>query len=349
MGSSALTVWDEDSLREERIEELERFERSSPTIREEEQRLQAHSDNVDVAVVTWNTASLTASALRRLMDSDQGANIRLLVWDNGSTDDTVETLSRLVPEAEIEAGPENLGFAAGVNRILARSSAPWVFLLNSDAWPEPGAIGRLIETARRNPRAAAVGPRLEYPEGGMQHSTFPFPGLRVAGVSAFTPRRVGRTRGEEMMLEGFWMHDRARKVDWAIGAALLIRREALDDAGFFDERFFMYVEDLEWCWRATKQGWEIHFEPDAIVRHVGNASGAQDEATRTKAYLLNAYRFYRREHGLLASLAYRALNLIGASMRYIAAVRKRDKPAASFWRANIRAHLTPTPRGEGPT
>ena len=278
---------------------------------------------MDVAVVTWNTASLTASALRRLMDSDQGATLRLLVWDNGSTDDTVETLSRLVPEAELEAGTENLGFAAGVNRILARSTAPWVFLLNSDAWPEPGAIGRLIETARRHPRAAAIAPRLEFPEGGLQHSTFPFPGLRIASISALKRRRVGRTRGDELMLEGFWMHDRPRTVDWAIGAALLIRREALDDAGFFDERFFMYVEDLEWCWRASRRGWEIHFEPAALVRHVGNASGARDEAARTRANLSNVYRFYRREYGGFSSFAYRGLNLVGASMRYLAAVRRR--------------------------
>lgn len=151
------------------------------------------------------------------------------------------------------------------------------------------------------------------------------------------------------MLEGFWMHDRPRPVDWAIGAALLIRREALDDAGFFDERFFMYVEDLEWCWRASRRGWEIHFEPAALVRHVGNASGARDEATRTRANLSNVYRFYRREHGRFSSFAYRGLNLVGASMRYLAAVRRRDDPDARFWRANIRAHLTPTGDADGPT
>jgi GT2 family glycosyltransferase len=148
------------------------------------------------------------------------------------------------------------------------------------------------------------------------------------------------------MLEGFWMHDRPRRVDWAIGAALLIRREALDDIGSFDERFFMYVEDLEWCWRAHRRGWEIQFEPGAIVRHVGNASGVQDEGTRTRAYLLNAYRFYGREHGPLASFAYRALNLIGASMRYASAIRRKDRAGTRFWRANIRAHLTPTRSAE---
>src|SRR6266702_2887491 len=120
---------------------------------------------VDVCVVTWNTAELTAEALRRLMDSDQGCSLRLLVRDNGSSDATPELLKERVPEAEVDAGSENLGFAAGVNTLLGRSSAPWILLLNSDAWPEPGAIGRLVDAARAHPRAAAVAPRLERPGG----------------------------------------------------------------------------------------------------------------------------------------------------------------------------------------
>ena len=302
--------------------------------------LDEEREQVDVVVVTWNTAELTAAALRRILDNDQGCDVRLLVRDNGSSDGTIETLARLVPEAEVEAGSVNIGFAAGANRLLSRTTAPWVFLLNSDAWPEPGAIGRLIEVARRHPRAAAIAPRLEYPEGGMQHSTFPFPSLRIAAVAAFVPRRIGRRRGEEMLLEGFWNHDRPRRVDWAIGAALLIRREAIDDVGLLDERFFMYVEDLEWCWRASRHGWEIRFEPSAVVRHVGNASGEPDAGARARAYLLNTNRFYRREHALPSLIAYRALNLAGASLRYLAALRRRDRSQMRFWRANIGAHLT---------
>ena len=104
---------------------------------------------VDVAVVTWNTAELTAEALRRLLDTDQGCTLRLLVRDNASTDGTAGVLNERVPEAEVDAGTENLGFAAGVNTLLARSTAPWVLLLNSDAWPEPGAIGALVESSDR--------------------------------------------------------------------------------------------------------------------------------------------------------------------------------------------------------
>src|SRR5260221_7301807 len=156
---------------------------------------------VDVCVVTWNTAELTAEALRRLMDSDQGAALRLLVRDNASTDGTSDLLRERVPEAEVDAGSENLGFAAGVNTLLARSTAPWILLLNSDAWPEPGAIGRLVEAGRAHPRAAAVAPRLERPDGTLEHSTHPFPSVRVAATLAFARKRISHERAEELMLE----------------------------------------------------------------------------------------------------------------------------------------------------
>ena len=295
---------------------------------------------VHVGVVTWNTAELTVDALRRLLDSDQGCTLRLLVRDNASTDGTAALLKERVPEAEIEAGTENLGFAAGMNRLLARSSAPWFLLLNSDAWPEPGAIRRLVDAAEQHPRAAAVAPRLERPDGTLEHSTLPFPSIRVAATMAFTRGRISDARAEEMMLEGAWHHDRPRRVDWAVGAALLLRRAALDEIGQLDERFFMYVEDVEWCWRAKQRGWEIWFEPAAIVRHVGNASGERRfGATRTKTYMRNTYAFYRREHGALSTLAYRSLNIAGCGWRYVAARLKGDGDLARYWKMNVAANL----------
>ena len=298
---------------------------------------------VDVGVVSWNTAELTADALRRLLDTDQGCAVRLLVRDNASVDGTPELLRKRVPEAEVDAGSENLGFAAGVNTLIARSTAPWLLLLNSDAWPEPGAIGRLLQAAQAQPRAAAVAPRLERPDGSLEHSTFPFPSLRIATIMAFARRRISHQRADELMLEDDWEHDRARPVDWAVGAALLLRREALLAVGGLDESFFMYVEDLEWCWRAARNGWEIWFEPSAVVRHVGNASGAQRYGERrTRIYMANTYRFYRREHGVVAAVAYRGLNLAGSSIRYLAARRAGDSDLAHYWRIQMAANVAPS-------
>ena len=160
----------------------------------------------------------------------------------------------------MQAGAENLGYAAAMNRLLDRSDGPWFLALNSDAWPEPGAVARLVAVAERHPRAAVVAPRLERPDGTLEHSTHPFPSVTVAAVTAVgLYKRLGHRRARHLLLEGAWSHDEARPVDWAVGAAWLMRREAVLDVGPFDESFFMYVEDLEWCWRARARGWEVCF------------------------------------------------------------------------------------------
>jgi GT2 family glycosyltransferase len=306
--------------------------------------------DVDVGVVTWNTRELTVSALRRVLDTEQGCRVRLLVRDNGSSDGTARAIAVDVPEAELDAGQVNLGFARGMNTLLARSDAPYFLALNSDAWPEPGAVGALVEAASRVTTAAAVAPRLLRPDGTLEHSTHPFPSIKVAGLYATGAYRLlGRQRLDDLQLEGYWLHDRARPVDWAIGAALLMRRTAVEQAGGFDERFFMYAEDLEWCWRARRRGWEIWFEPAAVVRHVGNASGARHyRERRAEASARNAYRFFREEHGPVATAAYRACNLAGATRRAVAAKWRGRDGDARFWAREARSHLVPAGGQDGP-
>ena len=301
--------------------------------------------NVDVGVVTWNTRELTVRSLRRLLDTNQDCSIRLLVRDNGSTDGTVQAIRDRVPEAEIDAGVENLGFAAGMNTLLARSGTPWFLCLNSDAWPESAAVGTLVRAGESSPRIAVVAPRLERPDGTLEHSTHPFPSIHIAAAAALGGARVlPGWLAERWCLEGAWRHDRSRSVDWAVGAALLLRREAIEQLGMFDDRFFMYTEDLEWCWRARQMGWEIRFEPAAVVHHVGNASGCQVFGDRRmRAYLLNTYRFYRRHHGAVATAAYRALNLAGSLRNYGIARLRRNHQLASFWRDHLRVHVESVP------
>ena len=301
-----------------------------------------HRPRVDVGMVTFNTRDLTVAALGRLLDASDGCQLRVLIRDNASNDGTAAAVAARFPEAEVDAGSENLGFAAGVNTLLARSDAPWFLALNSDAWPEPGALHSLTRTGEAFPRAAAIAPRLERPDGTLEHSTHPFPSLEVAAVmGAGVYRRIGRRRAEDLMLWGTWMHDRPRSVDWAVGAALLMRRDALEDVGGFDERFFMYAEDLEWAWRAREAGWDIRFDPAALVRHVGNASGAAAYGRRrTATYMTNTYRFYRRHHGPASTAAYRALNLAGCARLYVRHRLQRHPAEAAIWADHVRAHLS---------
>ena len=295
---------------------------------------------VDVGVVTWNTAELTSQALRRLVEVDHGCDLRLLVHDNASSDGTPDALSAAVPQAEVVRGQRNLGFARAVNLLLARSDAPWFLALNSDAWPEPGAIGALLRTAESRPRAGAVAARLVRPDGVLEHSTHPFPTVGLALVDALGLRaRLPRRWAERRMLQGAWDHDRPRQVDWAVGAALLLRRQAVAEVGDFDERFFMYVEDLEWCHRAGRHGWETWFEPTAVVRHVGNASGARRFGERRAALeAANLRTFTDEALGPRRAALYRFLETAALSRQWLEA-RARGADDAGHWRLQLRAAL----------
>jgi GT2 family glycosyltransferase len=305
---------------------------------------------VDVGVVTYETRDLTVAALTRLLEATTDVRLRILVHDNASRDGTADAIIRQIPAAEVVAGNRNLGFAAGMNRLIARSTAPWFLALNSDAWPEPGAVRRLVDAGERRPDVGVVAPRLEDGSGRLEYSTFPFPSVRVAAITAFGgyqrwwPRTANR-----LLLVGAWRHDEPRDVDWAVGAALLMRREALDEVGGFDERFFMYAEDLEWCWRVRQHGWAVTFEPSAIVRHMQNASGAKVFGDRrTRAHTHNSYRFYRRIHGPIDTAAYRALSIAGYARLYALARVRKDHGGRVAWAAHLRAHLSRVPPHDAP-
>jgi GT2 family glycosyltransferase len=279
---------------------------------------------VDVLVVTHGTGELTATALRALLDSDQGVTLRVLVHDNASTDDTVELLRALVPEAAVVASPENRGFAAGVNALMARSSAPWLLVLNSDAWPADGAIGTLVAALEQHPLVGLVGPRLESPDGELEASAYRFPSVRVAARAALLrdPHPTAAT-----------------DVDWLVGACWLVRREAALDVGPLDESLFMYGEDVAWCWAMHAHGWRVRYEPSAVVVHVGNASGRAryDAAARTRAWVGNDVRLYPRWGR--APRLYRLVRCLGARR---AARLARDEATATHWRTVARAYLRPS-------
>jgi GT2 family glycosyltransferase len=294
-----------------------------------------HEPLVDVAIVTWNTRETTLQAIKALLAAAPDG-VRVFVRDNASDDGTAEAIAAAYPDVEVEAGDRNLGFAGGMNTILRRSTAPWLLLLNSDAWPEAAAITRLIACAGRHPRAAAVAPKLLRPDDRLEPSAWPFPSLRVTLASALRRDR------------NIWPHDVERRVDWAVGAAWLVRREALDQIGLLDESLFMYAEDLEWCWRARDAGWEVWFTPGAVVRHIGNQSGAQRfGADQPAAWIANSVAVYRRRHSRAATGLWRYANAASAALHGRRALRSGDVPGAEQLRVQKRAWLRPTASADG--
>ena len=288
---------------------------------------------VDVGIVSWNTRDLTLRAIDAALASS-GVDVRVLVRDNGSTDGTAEAVAGRHPEVDLDVGA-NVGFAAGVNALLARSDAPWFVTLNSDAWPEPTAVRSLVDVALDRPRAAAVAPLLLRPDGELEPSAHALPGLLTAATLP-----LGRKRSERLLLAPHWRHDDLREVGWAVGAALLLRRSAVEEIGPLDDAFFMYGEDLEWCWRARTRGWQVWFTPTAVVRHVGNASGVQRFGpSRDQVAAAHATTVVTRYRGRGYGTAWRLLNA-GTALRSWARARLRgDRDLAAHYRRLVSAHL----------
>ena len=300
---------------------------------------------MDIGLVAWNTRDELRAALESI--AKHGGGRRTVVVDNASTDGSAEMVRADFPGVELIAETENRGFAGGANRLLDATGGD-LLLLNADITMTEGAADRLEAALARHPRAAAIGPRLMREDGGVEHSALPFPTLGLAATTNLGLFRLRSARWRaRSLVPGTGLPRRTTRVDWIVGAAMAIRRAAVDDVGGLDESLFMYAEDLEWCWRASRAGWELWYEPSATIVHLGNRSGAQAYGERrTAAWLQSTYRVTERTHGRAWTAAYYALNAVGAGARYAAArVRHGVRPSPETrrslreWGPHVRYHF----------
>ncbi|MCA1594048.1 MAG: glycosyltransferase [Acidobacteria bacterium] len=239
---------------------------------------------LSIIIVNWNGEDLLRRAVESVVEAPPGVSFEIIVIDNASSDDSLarmrasDAVKRLGAEQlRVVVNSENLGFSKANNQGFALTDAPLLLLLNSDAEVRAGAIDKLIETLRAGQRNGACGPRLVNPDGTLQPSVYRNPPTAWETLlSGFRLYRLlpARLRGE-LLLGGHWDHARRRRVPRLSGAALLVKREVIDDIGGLDERFHMYGEDVEWCLRMSRAGWWLVHEPEAVVMHHGSGSSKQ--------------------------------------------------------------------------
>jgi len=267
---------------------------------------------VRVGVVSYNTATLLPAALDALPAALDGLAAEVVVVDNASTDGSADLLT---PRAGIRLvrNGENVGYARAMNVALAGGDDVLI-ALNPDTVAAPGSLRRLVECLLRTPDVGLVVPRLVGPDGAVQHSAHRFPTVRLALVTGFLPPRWRRGAiGRRLWLEGSAPHDRPADLDWAIGAVHVVRAIALGGAAPYDERWFMYAEDMELCWRLRRAGWRVLLEPSAQVVHIGNAAGAATWSTlaREERWLDATYDWYVSARGVSAARTWAAANVAG--------------------------------------
>lgn len=270
-----------------------------------------------IGIVSWNTAALLDACLAALPAALAGVTADVVVVDNASADGSAD-VAAAHPSVRVVRNDVNEGYARAMNRALAGSDAPYLVALNPDTEPHPGSLAALVARLDAEPSVGLVAPRLVNPDGSPQHSVYRFPSLAVAAALAL-PARLHRGRlGTRLALEGAPVRETAGPIDWAIGAVHAIRRDALGDEPPYRERWFMYVEDLDLCWRLRRRGWSVWLDPSSVVPHVGNAAGAQAwGAARTERWLDATYEWYASERGRAAARAWAGVQTAAAGAKAI--------------------------------
>ncbi len=256
---------------------------------------------VAVVIVSYNTVDLLRRCLATLDDAREW--LRIIVVDNASHDGSAEMVRVEFPQVELLALDQNVGFARGTNVGLAAldldgPDAPYVLLLNPDTEVRPGAIAEMVGFLAAHPRVGLVGPRLLNPDGSLQAAAFRFPTLLMTALDLFPPGEVLPGR-----LYNSWWHGRypqeggeaAFPIDHPLGACMLVRPAVLKQVGGLDDSYFMYSEEIDWCWRIRSAGWAIWQVPQAEVVHVGGAATRQFrwkmlvELYRSRAQFVDRY------------------------------------------------------------
>lgn len=266
------------------------------------------SPDISIIIVSWNVRDRLRACLASLPpDSDE---IETIVVDAASADGTPAMVRAEFPAVRLIASGENLGYSRGNNLGLAQALGHYAFILNPDTEVAGDAVDRLRGYMDANPRVGLVGPRLILPDQSTQPSRRRFPTFLI-GLFESTwlqplapPGLMRRYYAADLPV------DQPAEVDWVVGAALFVRREAWEQVGLLDERFFMYSEELDWQRRLKAAGWHVCYLPSAEVRHHEAQSSAQVPAATHIRFNTSKVRYFRKYHGRLAAEVLR-WNLLG--------------------------------------
>ncbi len=261
---------------------------------------------ISIVIVNWNVRDLLRDCLQSVFASEIDVPPEVIVVDNASADDSAAMVRAEFPQVTLIASDENLGFARGSNLGASHATGDFIFLLNPDTRLYPDTLHRLRDYLQAHPAVGVVAPQLLWADGSIQSSRRRFPSLSTM-------------LWESTLLEQWFPHNHAAAryrfddippteplaVDWAVGAALFLRRDVWAQVGGLDGSFFMYFEETDWCRRVADAGWEIHYLPAAKVVHFEGQSSGQVVAARMARFQRSKIRYAEKWFGVKKARAIR--------------------------------------------
>lgn len=297
-------------------------------------------------ILNYRTVDMTIRCIRSARAALRDVpSYRIDVVDNDSRDGSYQRLVDAVHDerwrdVNVLRSDHNGGFGAGNNfairPALASDDPPeFVYLLNSDAFPEPDAVVALLEFMETHPRVGIAGSGLNGPNGEPHISAFRFPSLESEALGGARLGLLTRLMPEREIAI-LPRPESTRQVDWLAGASMMIRRQVLEEVGLFDERFFLYFEETDLCRRAWLSGWPTWYVLESRVTHVGHAStGLHDLSRPMPRYWFDSRRHYfRKNHGRAYTWAANTAQALGLTTYKVRArlQRKDDPDPSRFWR-----------------
>jgi len=272
--------------------------------------------DVTVSIVSYNTRDLLRECLRSIYQESKSVAFEVFVVDNDSADGSADMVEREFPAVNLIRSPENGGFARGNNSALRKAGGRYYLLLNPDTQLVNDAIGRLVAYMDAHPRVGGAGSMLLEDDRSVQTVCRRFSRIRHE-IGELMPL-LNRLRTDWLSRD--YLPDRfdygaEGETDYVQGACLMVRREAADEVGLLDERFFMYSEEEDWCFRLKRAGWRVMYVPDAVIVHYRGMSTRQ----RSTEMLIELYRsklkFFAKNYGRPAAVMLRGVLVLLAAIR----------------------------------
>ena len=285
--------------------------------------------DVSLALVNANSRELLIACLETL----RGVNAEVVVLDNASDDGSAAAVRERFPDVRLIEQRHRAGFGANNNTVIRATTGRYVYLLNADTTSDDWLLEPMVAHLDANPRVAALGPRLVYPDGSQQASAWRFPTPAVATRGLLTLGRLGIVQSTGSV---------TRDVDWATAAALLVRRDAVEDVGLFDEGFFMYSEETDLCLRLRCAGWRIQYFPSVTVVHHQPWSSAGIPERRINEMWRGRHRYWQKHH----SAAGARIAALSTGAQY--AVRGLLRSGERDFAGRMRLHARDAIRVRGP-
>lgn len=231
--------------------------------------------DLSIVIINWNGLGVLHNCLKSIYQASEGISFEVIVVDNASSDESVQMIERDFPQVLVLKNQQNRGFAAANNQAFAKALGRYVLLLNNDTLILDGALLNSVRYMDANPRVGALGCRCEFPDRSFQTSCYRFNGPLELFMVRLLP--LGSINNERLNFGRYWgrQFTEATEVDVVAGCFMAVRREVIASVGGFDEDFFMYGEDEEWCGRIKSSDWSIVYFPQAVIIHLHRFSSRQ--------------------------------------------------------------------------